>query len=791
LDPHLEKTGNIDPPEVLADKVSWLVRQLDDLRQAVDKVPVDPSLLIPSQVPGVLSIIGDQGVGKSTALKYVCDHALLDSTRIVTPVVSPERFADGDTLFGWVLTALSQIIGERIPDASRREVADHPHEGTLRLLELANLLRRQEALARKAGSGSKMGLASHPDEWAENIAAVTTAGQQLVAGWVALLNSLLEDVTQIVIPVDDADQVPRLLVTILRDLRWMTVHPLVAVVVCVNQDMLMQALLGEEELHVMDPVSRRRHAMGALTKALPRHLRINLDSLTLDERLAFTPANEKQPLIDVLRSFVNPNAGPIDPETVADLFQFSIGDRKFTSPYAESLPAIPRHLDQLWRELRGIAGADDQQPKEKAAKATRLLAERGVELAADASPDIPRQTMRFFESGPQQQLSVEFNFTQLEARGAKGAGRTVRVTANSRIAMRRIEESPMYAFDESTEEASRQRLPNSFANAHYFALDSAAAQGDSLPLHLWGIAGELGIPGGQAWSGSLEVFLEGEPTDHLFALVPIWDSRYDYSLYREAWNLLWSSIQDLELHDEPKLLEWITMRHVLLVAEIQQARSVSSRLIEDIGAELDNLSGWTPDADAEVFREMAKELYVSSQDAPVRQLDFAGWFERYLPWVTDPILGPMVTGDLLLKIREEVLKEKGTLERANRTCAEFLSSRIQRNLSADWVTYTIDLLARFDPNNAKTLMSLHQVAGERRDSEVEALSHALESRGVPRSIVGEMFVGGVNANVESELRLAGFPDAAIETLSQRFPPLSEGVEPTADSADLQSSHRLR
>lgn len=765
------------------------MRQLDQLQEAAGEVPIDPSLLIPSQVPSVLSIIGEQGVGKSTTLKYVCDHAVKDSTRIVTPVVSPERFADGDTLFGWVLTALNQIIKQRLPTASRREVQVLHQESSLSMLELANLLRRQEALARKANHDPNLGLASHPDEWAENIAAVTTAGQQLVAGWVSLLNSLLQDFSQIIIPIDDADQVPSLLATILRDLRWMTVHPLVVVVVCVNQEMLVQSLLGEEELQVIDPASRRHHAMGVLTKALPRHLRVKLDPLTLDERLAFTPPFEKQPLIDVLRQFKNPGAGSIDPKTLADLFQFSIGGKLTTTPYAESLPETPRHLDQLWRELQGILADPARTATDKAAAATRMIAERGVELASDSLHGVPGETMKFFESGPEQRISIEFNFTELEARNAKGAGRTVRVMERSRIAMRRIEESPMYVHSESDGETLRQRLPNAFSNAHYFALDSATTYGDSVPLHLWGIAGDLGIPGGMGWSGSIEVFLDGDPTDHLYALVPVWDSRYDYSLYRESWNLLWNKIQDLSLRSEPKLLDWIVMRHALLVAEIQASRAVSSRFTESIDSELEDLDRWSPDEGGEIFLDMAKTLYVGSQDAPVRDLDFQGWIERYLPWATDPILGPMESSEILLSCRDEVLKSEGTLERANQNCAERLSSRIQRNLSSDWVRFTIDLLARFDRHMAETLVGLHQVAVDRKDSEVETLGAALEARGVPRVVVGEMFVAGVNANVERELRLAGLPDAAIDTLSQRFPPIGERASAT-ESDELQPPHRL-
>jgi hypothetical protein len=765
---------------------------LDQLREGVNKVPVDPSLLIPSQAPSVLSIIGDQGVGKSTTLKYACDRLVGDESRIVTPVVSPERFADGDTLFGWVLAALTQLIPRRIPSASR-QVIDGYMEGNLRLLELAHLLRRQEALARKSNGIPSVALGSHPDELAENVAAITTAGQQLVAGWVALLNSLLENVTQIVVPVDDADQVPSQLVTILRDLRWMTVHPLVTVVVCVNQDMLMQSLLGEEDLNVMDLAARRRHAMGALTKALPQHLRLKLDRLTArEERLAFKPPSEKRSLIDVLRSFKNPEAGSVDPKTIADLFELQIGSSTVTCPYAEVLPETPRQLDQLWRELQGIAVDPDQSPREKTATATQRIAERGIEVASERFPDLP-ETLRFFEAGLDHRLSVELNFREVEATNLKGAARAVLTTDKQRVAIRRIEEMPMYIRDDSVDDSSvpQRRLPRAFANAHYFALDSAAPEGDSLPLHLWAIAGSLGVPGGQAWQGTLEVLVDTERTDDLFALVPIWDSRYDYALYQGAWNQLWNTLHSLAPRPSPKLLEWIIMRHVRLVAEIQATRRISPDLVETAGQELEDLSHWSAESDAEVFCEMARDLYDGSQDAPVRQRDFDGWIEHYLPWVADPVLAAPGTSKLLLQARSEILEDHGTLERANRACADRLSGRIQRHLSADWVIYTIDLLAKFDQAMAENLTSLHQVAGEHKDREVEALSHALESRGVPREIVGEIFVAGVTPKVEQELRLAGFPDAAIDTLSQRFAPISEEVpaESTAEDRRLPPPNR--
>lgn len=780
------RTGEAEGPEhefdevppTVAPRVHTLLDRLDELRLEDGKGErrIDPSLLIPSQNPTVLSILGEQGVGKSTTLKYVCDRAMRDPKRLVLPVVSPERFAEGDTLFGWVLSALTELLPKQLPETSERKAPEY-REG-LTMSELADLLCRQEALARKSHQSSAVIGSAHPDEWAESIAAVTAAGLQLVRGWAALLEGLAVDIDQLVIPVDDADQVPSLLGGVLRDLRWLTLDPLVAVLVCANDEMLLQALQGEPELGVMEPIPRRRHAVGIMTKALPRHLRLSVSPLQPPERLEFRPPGESESLMELLRRCPIEGLHPIDLESLGDLFELSLGDQKVASPYTELLPGTPRQLVQLWNELRAIV---DSGAAELAGEAARCLVEEAVERARDRSPELPEDSIRIFDGGSQG-LSVEFDFSAMKSGWTVGAGRSVyRLDAN-RVSMRRIDGFPLHPTpDQGDSRPPQETLPADFSNAHYLAMDLTDPDGSNrMPFYLWGYVRSLSLPGGANWNATVEVEYEYRPTDHCFALVPDWEGRYDYLLYAAGWNNIWNTLKDVGPEPSPKLLEWLLVKHVSLVIDVQSERGISRAVMDATAAELEDLDrNWERDEILESVAEGIERMYRTPGGRSTREGDFAEWVDTLLPSIADPVLALPEFAERILAIREKTLTERGALERADQRCADFLAARIRRDISSDWVTHTMQLLRGFDPIQAENLVGLHAVAREERDSELKALEAALEQRGVSRSVVGELFISGVTPEIEHKLRLEGMPPAAIEALAMRFGAGSELGHPAA------------
>jgi hypothetical protein len=755
-------------PPTVAPRVRNLLDRLDELRVEEGKGErrIDPSLLLPSQNPTVLSILGEQGVGKSTTLKYVCDHAMRDPKRLVLPVVSPERFAEGDTLFGWVLSALTELLPKQLPEASEREAPEY-REG-LTMSELADLLCRQEALARKSHGASAVIGSAHPDEWAESIAAVTAAGLQLVRGWAALLEGLATDIDQLVIPVDDADQVPSLLGGVLRDLRWLTLDPLVAVVVCANDEMLLQALQGEPELGVMDPIPRRRHAVGIMTKALPRHLRLSVSPLQPPERLEFRPPGESESLMEILRRCPIEGVQAVDPDSLGDLFELALGDETIASPYTELLPGTPRQLVQLWNELRSTVASDTP---ELAGEAAKCLVEEAVERARDRSPDLPDDSIRIFDGGSQG-LSVEFDFSEMKSGWTVGAGRSVYRHEANRVSMRRIDGFPLHPTrGEDESRPPQETLPGDFSNAHYLAMDLTDPDGSNrMPFYLWGYVRSLSLPGGANWNATVEVEYEYRPTDHCFALVPDWEGRYDYLLYAAAWNSIWNTLKDVGPEPSPTLLEWLLLKHVSLVIDVQANRAISPAVMDETPRELENLDvNWQRDEIMEFVAEQLENLYRTPGGRSTREGDFAEWVDTLLPSIADPVLAVPEFAAQILDIRKRLLrKHPGALERANQRCADFLAARIRRDISSDWVTHTMQLLRKFDPIQADNLEGLHAVARDEADSELKALETTLERRGIPRSMVGEMFFSGVTPEIEHKLMLQGMPPAAIEALAVRF-----------------------
>jgi|GEM_PF-6834282 len=762
--------GRSAPPRTLESKINWLIARLDHLRDAVDtkdKRGSDSRFLI-SEDPAVLSVLGDQGVGKSTTLRYVCDRIGADPNRLTLPVVSPERFADGDTLFGWVLAALTDLIREKFPELS--EQATPMRDGDLVIWELADLLRRQEALARSTPHELFTAFSASPDELAEGVAAVTTAGLRLVTGWVCLLNCLSSEVSQVVIPVDDADQVPNRLGSVLRDLRWLTIHPLVAVVVCANREVLIQALSGDPAFDFMDTKARKQHASGVLVKALPRHLRLELPPLPPADRPAFVPPGETDSLIETLRRFPFTDPKPVGLETLADFFELNLGEREATSPYAEILPDLPRSLDHMWRELQDIA-EDSSIPgqRERTANAARCLIERALEFTSERSDSLPEETIKFHNIDPHG-LSVEFDFSGLTTGSTIGTGRTLYQTDRHRVSIRRIDAFPIAVQTPDNTNKQPDDLPARFANAHYFAFELAdPATIENPPLFLWGFHERPTLPTGSNWIGSLDVDWGRESTDDLFVPVPAWESRFDCYLYAAAWNMTNTLISDLECQPSPRLLEWVLLRHARLVTEVQRSRSIDPGYLRTAREELEGLDSWSPSGGLEDLEARLNGLYGWERTGTsVRGSDFDRWVELFLPYSADGVLGVPEFGEKLLDVRSSVLTSHNRLESGNRGCAAVLGARIRQHISEEWIASTIALLKTFDSSLAIQLSELHELARKEENADLEAYAKALEMRGVPREIVGQMFLTGISPEVESELHAINLPDATIETLAQRF-----------------------
>ncbi|HYV15930.1 MAG TPA: hypothetical protein VE972_07910 [Conexibacter sp.] len=792
-------------PEImrpLIDRIVELVEQ-QTLRPAYteDRVrPYDPPAL---DRPSVVSVLGNHGSGKSTVLYYACRALATHPDRYVLPIVKPEHFAHGDQLFGWTLAGIDEWLNDSELELGKRMVTFGRRD--LSLTQLVSLLRRQEALARSEFKERPPVGHLSPDEWATGLTAVTTAGLQLWRGWRLLLDNLgsrddADGITQLVVPVDDADQAPTVLPDLFRDLRWLTSHPKVSALLCAN-DISLTETLAPHFPDALEPALRTKLAAAAKLKVLPRHLRLMLEPLPMSDRLEFSPIGENGTILERLAEFPLQHGGTLT-RTLADYFQLNIRHQPRASGYASMLPDYPRELEQLWHELRDLRS--DEQLRGTIA-AAQLLTARAIETAHAENPKLPTNTIAFAtkDTGPAASEFIDFRFGIL-----MGLGRTLTQTPERTVGLRRIDGNiaTLDTGEEGEQGATRapgheSQLPARYVESHRFVSEFSDSEDLSeAPLLPAAYYGPRSNPGGESWAGAIVVHHKRQATDNSYLLIPAWESHHDVMLYTAAWNqlvdvLIATPQTTVERWKLPRWIEWVICVHAALVCEVHRSHCIQTDLLPADREELASiLSGWDRKARFAQLEQSLRELYAGNAATAQRQRDFDFWVEAYLPLAADAAFSPPAIGKTLLALRSRVLRAVGRKQFADRRCARTLAGLITGFLAKDWVQSRIDLLAHFDPEEATGLRDATGVAKEDRGRENLAFAAALEQRGVPQAVVARVFLEGIDDQLGTELREAGIPNEAIRVLSQHFPPVEVKGMPAAPvigertGSDVASRH---
>lgn len=728
---------------------------------------VDAARTMPTDRSAVASILGQPGSGKSTVLDFAVRALAVDGTVVLAPI-SPERFAYGDTLFGWVLAGLGRALADEHKDVSDATFSGLEPQRTV--AEQLELLRRQEALSRPHGGIVPPAAGGSADQLAISLAAITTAGFNLSVGWGHLLDELeRHGVRQVVIAVDDADQNADALTSILRDLRWLTSHHAVVVILAANESALLDhlATANQHASAGASDTSARRAADATMTKALPRHLRFALPELDRRGRLEFSPVHETETIGQLLDRCTFPSEAPCGISSLRDYFVVHFGDDEEISDYAEMLPANPRRLAQLWHSLRWLE-QDESDRARRIVQVARKLLEAATAEASAYDHRVPPNTVHIWESGGE--LFVQLDMTGLVGGVATGLGRALFRRGQVSVSIRSREAFTIQPYVEDADADAVDPLPGSFTSALHFASDLLPLDRIPVPLlRFTGQRGTLSFPGGMNWVGTVGVEWGGRPVEQPYLVIPMWENFVDYFVYATAWNSAVNAAMDLAFeHPEPALAATVFL-HLLLVIEVQDCRAFNGSTVPRTHDEWRRLVETAASDDAwDFLLERAQALYrpTSTQQ---RDVDFVTWIETLVLRSADPILVHTELQERVLRFRDSVVASGDRTEQARDRAAAFLESCAAHDLQAPWTPLTLSVLERYDPERAANLRRVHELAKNERSEHAQMLADTLEARGVPRELIGQMSVGGMTPEIASQLYALGFASQAVSQVAQAFP----------------------
>jgi hypothetical protein len=767
-----------------------------------------------SEPQAVVSILGERGSGKTTLLQLVCAQLLRMGNYIVLPVIYPEFFADGDTLTGWVLTALRNIL--ELQDQRLLSEELNIQGQTYSLSAWLDLVRQHEALVQR---GYAEGLANQSlsmSEFGRDAVQLSSLGASFAADWHTLVSAVTELWARrlgatstrnplLVIPVDDPDLRPDLIPSMFIELRRLASHPSVVALICVNHQsartaMLAHALREGTDDNRLQPLLTSglinshdiAHSVNKqLMKVLPVDKRVSLPPLSPDQRLAFTPISSPDTMLDLLMRVPLKSVPYL--RTLADLFTLRDANLNrlnlVPSPYVACLSDNPRDMDQLCRALAQI-NANYEGTSRHSAVAARAIIDHAIDVAAAGSVTPEARPLTWVDD-PSQKLGLEFDLRPIEITMQVHIAVTVRSTTiaghTARSRLRAIGDRLAFLRDshgatDQDDEAplGRTRLPHALVMALYLArsLSNDIERSADRPFRFLGQFGDFGNPGLERWTDFFSVSVDREATDNRFWVVPGWDDQYDFFLYTRVWNQLVDLCNELPFDppDEDFLIDWCLMKHLELITRVQSSRRITRAFWDGRSAVLRQLltgerltEPYIRKAEAYLERSW-RALYARGKrpNAPVRDRDFCTWFDLGLPWACDRVASSEETSSWILRIREEIIRSNGDLAAANSAAAGALARRIGLSIDRDWVWSTIDLLGRFDPAIADQVRTQWETARGLRDEAFRNEVDRLRRAGVTETILRRLEMFGLTPELVQALVDGGVPRDYVDQLSQRF-----------------------
>lgn len=812
------------------------------------------------EAANTIALLGERGVGKTTLLYYICAQLRAKKIDIVLPIVRPDRFGERDTLSGAVLAALQKTL-----ETERQDVLDQTRSsGTGASVEyFSNWLdrvRRQEALVQR-GFGERLpGHQLSSAEFATEAVQVNTAGTVFAGNWSFCVDWLLNYLDSkrdrgthdrpplLIIPIDDADLKPSILPDLFADLRRLTTHPGVVVLfsgseAAIENEMIadfhdvkhLGTLLDEgfiDRSNLLEDVHR------FLEKALPSHLRVELPHLSEEERLAFTPIGEEEPLLALMKR--TPVKAPklfrpvqdeeYFPAVLSDFFIFPIDRllsesnaegyiaKDLTMPYVNCLSPRPRELEHLYRHMKNLlsrviktshdAGGNESEVDERVIQSTiQAVIEHGISHSEALVPHNVRSPIRW-HSNPTG-IAVEFDFRDMSFGRENGRGLTIRdreigslhirnsIQQLNRLYSRRRSEQMEDDTEERqgtkarTQNASRQQqpqFPGSFTYSVYLAAELTSDRRRESVFEFEGQFASLATPGGEAWTDLLQVRIGGARSNGSYWLVPNWDNHYDYFLYRLGWNRMIDLLRDLADSDislatslikDDTLIEFALLVHLDLVCRVQASRVLPLYLwqmsVEDLR---EKLNTWMTDHTNDVGKQL-KDIYNYCVDdgVLVRDQDFLVWFEIFLPWATDRNVASEKLSAELMKLREEIIR-KDRAESADHGAANHLAQRIRRNLTADWIPSAIEVVRHLIEDLADRLIQERSVGFVQLSETFQGILQNLERAQVPEELLARLRLFGLTPEMALH---EGRQLALGKVLTDTNPSLSYTNDPTLNT----------
>jgi hypothetical protein len=814
-----------EPPEMLSALVAQISRLVHDISTPQ---PAKGSYPIPDR-PRVVSVFGRRGTGKSTLLQFVARHLSSDEDYLVLPIIDPEAFVPGDSLAGWVFAHIERTL-------ETKERAHELHPGGHSLEGLLDDLRRT---ATTRGSSYLEGLRRRGltfTEYTRDAAMLPAHSVRATERVAALLDGLARARDRldlrVVIPVDDADLFPELLPDIVRDAQLLSASPRVVLLFAADRATLARALqLGFVSANGEGAATALRHRLlepddvaatvaRRMVKHFPRSLRIELPTLTPEQRLAFQPitAGSAQTLFEALSTLMVER----DPaRSLAEMFvvRDTAGRQLAVSPYALSLSQNARDIRQLHEAISAI----EPSSPDAASRGVWTILRHGLDGLQPELP--PRASEAIAIDGTDRDPTLRFDFSHVGLGKSTGGGVTVFVepadllatgasptslaaqasTADEppppipderpmcrSVSLRRIRHQ--YAVlttdanrnlaiaeeqdEQPTAAQAERRLPEQFAYLALLAWEATHTDGEHQLIQLEGHIHRLTLPGGQ--NASDHVVGHQIAVDWVYWTLPEWEQTSDIFTCHVGWEHL---IREIEGPGAaPNTSEWLELAlltHLALIVGVQRYRAVPRWIADLTHDELEQLQDperWSLRSE-ELLQHVGDELraaFASARsEATQRNADFLNWVGTLLPLLASRLLTTARMSEWILNLWRELVPPPA------RSAAAAVVARYARDhMARDIADGDIALLEALDPSNstnAERAKSLRDVrAGLRRQhiARQRAIVTALQKAGVERPMIEALRRDGATTEVLQGLVLAGLGANDLPAIAEAFPPVA-------------------
>ncbi|MBF6606695.1 MAG: hypothetical protein IVW53_14085 [Chloroflexi bacterium] len=762
--------------------------------------------LSPMDSDATVAILGDRGSGKTTLLNFVCAHLLDRNRDVVLPVLRPEYFGEQDTVAGWALAALHRYLELEYAQLLSEPIS--PEEPNVTLETLLVEIRRQEAITQRGYAKALASQQLTPTEFGRDAAHLNSEGATFVEQWRRFVDALLSQVFPtperpplLVIPIDDADLRPELLPAIFAEVRRLSTHPGVIVLLCASESstrfaLLSQAISGRQGAYELGGLLQRGliseaivldHVNKQLAKALPEHLRLTLLPMPIRDRLKFTPLDREASFLDLARQFSGPPQSQLG--TLADLFALvqPAEDTQDVQPlgYGECLSPSPRALDHLYRQLEDVPRGSEARIDPFAA-AAKMILDHAIKWSSSDVPLRFRQPLGWDLDLGSAGILLDFRgmvFGKQVGRGRNLGRRLIGQNRVVRNGIRRVtgyygrpaEAGDRTGRDEPDDsEASAPNFPTAFTHALYLAQQLREIEPAFRSL---GQYGRMDTPGGMAWDNVLDASLDGESTDNLFWVVPDWDEMRDYFIYVSGWNPLVDVVIDLpEGVDPVRLLDLMFVAHVQLVCDVQMMRA-PSQMVTELAAQMSDIvldegnafeasmASARATSAAAVRSAMAR---AGSAGSTIRDRDFSDWLEHLVPWAFDPLASSHASASWLRQVRSELLTEMQQLDGANAEAARYLARRLRKHLTEPWIESSLQVLNELDPATATRVRAEWQESQAQKSREFQELVDQLEAGGVPLDVIRRLRTEGISESLAEDLIAARVEPKIVAAVVSRF-----------------------